>query len=153
MSRNWERDFEERPARSLFKTGIYAIAIVAGLTVVGSLAGLVTLPFTTGTQIIQKTLDSTNVINNYEWFKRQYADVVAIDQRIVASESALNVFNQSAGDRSTWTFEDKQEFSRLNSVILGLKGQRTSMVAEYNSRSQMANRSLFKTNDLPDQLN
>lgn len=149
MNRNTNNESVWTPV----KYGIIVLAAVSGFSIMASGLGLLTLPFTSGIKIIEKTLDSDNIINNYEWFKQQYADVQAIDKKIVAAETAVASFKAEAGDRSTWTFEDKQESSRLGSVLLGLQNQRASMVAEYNARSQMANRNLFKTNDLPETLN
>lgn len=150
---NWEKRFEEAPRRTAFGVGVSAILIVAGLSAVGSVAYVVLTPIRTATGIIDRVANPDNVIANYEWFKRQVQDVRAIDDRIGVSQQALDGFLASAGSRDGWKFDDRQEYSRLNSVLLGLKSQRTSMVAEYNARTQMANRALFKTSDLPDTLN
>lgn len=103
-------------------------------------------------RVFEKTFDADNMVGNYEWFKQQYQDIKAIDTKIVSTQSSFDTFITSAGDRSTWTFEDKQEFGRLNTIINGLKNQRASMVAEYNARASMANRNIFRTNDLPESL-
>lgn len=150
---NWEKRFEERPRRTILAAGVSAIAIIGVLVVVGAGVGLITLPFRTGAGIVERALSPDNVIANYEWFKRQYQDVQAIDIRLAASREAQVAFEASAGDRASWKFDDRQEWSRLNSIVLGLQGQRASMVAEYNARTQMANRDLFRTGDLPSSLN
>jgi hypothetical protein len=150
---DWEKRFEEKPLRTTFKFGSGLAVALIGISLVAGAVALVVTPFWTASGIVQRTANPDNVIQNYEWFKRQVQDVAAIDSRLQASRRALDVYLASAGDRSKWTFEDKQEFSRLNSIILGLEGQRASMVAEYNARSQMANRALFKTSDLPETLN
>lgn len=150
---NWEKNFEKAPRRTAFGIGVSVIAIVAGLSVVGGLFSVIVAPFRAATGVVNRTLDADNVLSNYEWFKRQVQDVKAMDVRLAASQQSLSRFEASAGARSGWTFEDKQEHSRLSSIILGLEGQRASMVAEYNARTQMANRDLFRTNDLPETLN
>jgi hypothetical protein len=149
---DWETRFAQKPRRTALNVGVSVIAIVAVLGVVGSAIGLITLPFRTATGVLERTAQPDNVIANYEWFKRQYQDVRAIDVRLEASRRAATAFETSAGARTGWTFEDKQESARLNSVILGLEGQRASMVAEYNARTQMMNRDIFRTSDLPAEI-
>jgi hypothetical protein len=95
-------------------------------------------------RIIAKTLDADNVIEEYEWFKTQHQDFLAIKKKAKNADIALQVFSESAGDRSTWTFEDKNEHARLNTIVLGLNNQREDIVALYNARSKMVNRSIFK---------
>lgn len=149
---NWEQRFEEKPRRTILNIGVSAIAIITVIGVVGGALGLITLPFRTAKGVIERTANPDNVIANYEWFKRQYQDVKAIDVRLEVSRKAVSSFETSAGNRSSWTFEDKQESSRLNSIVLGLEGQRASMVSEYNARTQMMNRDIFRTSDLPSEL-
>lgn len=103
-------------------------------------------------RVFEKTFDADNMVGNYEWFKQQYQDIKAYDVKITASQLSFDTFLNSAGDRKTWTFEDKQEYNRQNTVINALKIQRASMVAEYNARASMANRNIFRTNDLPESL-
>ena len=106
----------------------------------------------TAYQVTDKTLNADNVIYNYEWFKRQYNDYLAADRKIKNAEQAVKDFNDSAGPRDKWTFEDKTESARLQSIVTGIRQQRLDIRAEYNAKSQMANRSIFKTGELPDQL-
>lgn len=149
---SWEERFEKNPRRTPFNIGASIILVFAGIGLVGMAVSILTAPARSVTGIVNRTLDSENVIANYEWFKRQNQDVKAIDARLDASRNAVKSFEASAGPRTTWTFEDKQESNRLNSIVLGLEGQRASMVAEYNARTQMMNRDLFRTSDLPAEL-
>ena len=78
------------------------------------------------------------MIYNYEYFRQQYQDVVAIDGKITTmAEGAAS----ATGDEKT----------RLNSVVLGLKAKRQQMVADYNAKASMANRSIFLAG-LPNQI-
>lgn len=104
-------------------------------------------------RVIGKVLDADNIIYNYEWFKQTYQDVKAIDLKIKNAGNMVKRFKVDAGPRTTWAFEDKTEYSRLNAVFLGLQNQRADIVATYNARSKMASRSIFKTGELPEQLN
>lgn len=149
---NLEERFERRPIRTILSLGFSAIGIVALLGMGSCAIGMVANPFHQAARIVNKTIDADNVIANYEWFKRQVQDVNAIDVKVTTAEQAILTFSQSAGPRESWKFDDRQEWSRLNAVLQGLRGQRTQMVAEYNARTSMANRDLFRTSDLPAEL-
>lgn len=104
---------------------------------------------TTTEGVIDQTLTADNAIYNYEWFKQQYEDIQAIEKKIVIAEEKVISFEESAGPRSEWTFEDKNEHARLSSVQQGLESQYEDAVATYNARSQMANRNIFKDGLIP----
>ena len=104
-------------------------------------------------EIVKKTLDADNVLYKYEWFKQTYQDVKAIALKIKNAEAQIAQFKHDAGDRPSWSFEDKNEHNRLNTILLGLRNQREDVVATYNARSKMANRAIFKTGELPEQIN
>lgn len=148
----WGRDFERAPVKTGMSAAMIFILCFAVLSIIGSIAVLITMPMRTATGIAERTFNPDAVIANYEWFKRQVQDVKAIDGRLEAARRARSDFETSAGGRETWKSDDRQEWNRLNSIVLGLEGQRTSMVAEYNARTQMANRDLFRTSDLPETL-
>lgn len=154
--RTWdshEDEFLQDPKRKIRNIFLWTI----GMLLLGSgifwTVSLVTTPLNTAKNVIQKTLKADNVIQNYEWFKQQYQDYNAINQKISDADSSISRFKRDAGDRSKWTFEDKNEYSRLNSIYDGLKYQRADIAGKYNARSQMLNRELFKTSDLPPTLN
>jgi hypothetical protein len=84
-----------------------------------------------GQRIVAKTFDADNVLHNYEWFRNQYNDVLAIDRKIANTAAAV-----------TGT-SDEAERTRLNQVVLGLQNQRESMVAQYNANAQKSNRNIF----------
>lgn len=135
---------------------LIGLAVVGGLIVLPIGCGLYSTYTTVATapsRVVNKTLGTDNIIQNYEWFKRQVQDVGAMDQRLASQKTMLAKFEESAGPRSAWTFEDKTEHSRLTAIVAGLEGQRASMVAEYNARTQMMNRDLFRSKDLPETLN
>lgn len=131
--------------------GVLVGYFVLGYTLVA--LNIVALPlFKLGTkvntnyQIIQKTYDADNVIYNYEWFKQQYETIGALKTKIKNAQESVQAFESSAGDRKSWTFEDKTEHARLQSVVLGLKNQLEDVVATYNARAKMANRNIFQEN-------
>lgn len=126
---------------------------------VGIVLGVFSLPFhaasnivNTGSGVIDKTLNADNAIYNYEWFKQQKQDIDVAKGQYSNAVQALDSFEASAGVRSSWTFEDKQEDARLRSVALGLQNQIIQRVNDYNARASMANRDIFKDGLLPNVL-
>lgn len=127
----------------------FATAIIA-IVIVGPVGCTAYNAFTAPARVANRTLETDNIINNYEWFKRQHNDILAVDKRIETANNDVDAFKNSAGPRSDWDYEDKTEFARLNAILTGLKGNRADMVSIYNAKSQMANRNIFKSNDLPE---
>jgi hypothetical protein len=144
--------FEKRPARTTFRVLVIGFFIIAGLSALGWTFGFITLPFRSASGVAERTLAPDNVIYNYEWFKRQYNEVQAIDVQLAAAEEAKANFEQSAGSRENWKMDDRTEWNRLNSVVLGLRGNRARMVADYNARASMVNRNIFMAGDVPDRI-
>lgn len=99
-----------------------------------------------------QTLNADNAIYNYEWFKQTHQDIIANQEKIDNARIARDNFELSAGDRSTWTFEDKNEHARLNSIVLGLQNHQSQVVANYNARASMANRNIFEDSILPNYI-
>ena len=119
------------------------VLILLGITTCG--VAVVIKPFSA----VSGTLDSDNVKHNYEWFKLRHESVLAIDVQIKQTQATLDQFKAEAGPRDKWHREDREESSRLGAVLLGLKTSRASQAAEYNARSLMVNRAIFKGHDTP----
>ena len=134
---------------SFWKIFWVVVPILIVLTVVGW--GLKTFVFQPA-EVITKTTNADHIIYNYQWFHDQYEAVKATDTKIGVTESAKVDFEEVAGDRENWTWEDKREINQLNAELRGLKNHRASLVADYNSRSKQLNRNLFKSDNLPHTL-
>lgn len=104
----------------------------------------------TAYDVVDKTINADNAIYNYEWFKQTKEDIDAIRLKLDNASVMVDTFKQEAGDRKDWTFEDKNEYSRLNSVKLGLQNHLEQVIADYNARAKMANRNIFINGILPD---
>lgn len=105
----------------------------------------------TGEGIIDKTLTADNAIYNYEWFKQQYEDIKAGQKKLDNAEENHTAFKASLPeDREDWSWEDKQEDARLNTIVLGLENNLEDLIADYNARSKEANRNIFKDGIIPD---
>jgi hypothetical protein len=148
---SWDR-FERAAEKGPWAITWRVILFVAGVGFfIGIIAFLVN-PLIQGGRIVEKTIDADNVLYNYEWFKQQWRDVQAIEDKIKTQDMALVAFREDLGPRSEWGWEDKQEYDRLNSVRIGLEQQREDVVAKYNARSAMANRNIFKGGDCPETI-
>lgn len=147
--KHYEQMAEDNPAKLIKKIvfWIIGLSILVSLTMWGF--GLFTQPL----KVATKTFNADNMIYNYEWFKQQYNDYEAINNKIIQSKKSVKSFKAEAGNRKEWTYEDKNEYSRLVNISDGLSYQKQDIISQYNARSQMANREIFKTNDLPTQLN
>lgn len=130
--------FDRRPRRTMFGWALSLILIAAGVSIVGGVVFGVSNIFTQTGRVVAKTVDADNVIFTYEFFRQQYQDVVAIDGKI--TEMAAGAA-EATGDEKV----------RLNSIVLGLKTKRAQMVADYNAKASMANRSIFLAG-LPSQI-
>lgn len=103
-------------------------------------------------QVVEKTMSADSILYNYEYFKQQWQDIQAQDKKIVTAKQALEDFSKSAGPRENWDFRDKEESQRLQANLTGLHNVRAEMVAQYNARAKMANRSIFMGKDVPSQM-
>jgi hypothetical protein len=125
------------------------VVLLCGAVWIG---GLILFPVQQAGRVVEKTLDADNVIYNYEYFKQAWQDVQAMDQKIITARTAIDDFNVSAGGRDKWDFRDKEESARLSTNLTGLRNVRNDMVATYNARARMVNRSIFMGKDVPSSI-
>ena len=140
------------------KIALIIIAIIGGMILFSGLAmalNIITIPWLKlGRQvqmerdIVTKTYNADNALYNYHWFKERHEAIKATENKIKISKEQVVVFETSAGSRKDWTFEDKTEHARLQSVVQGLKSHYEDIVAEYNARGKEADRSVFQ-DELP----
>ena len=153
---NWRDDYRKDVREvtgevpwTLMRVVTHVVLPVLVLLGIGGFAAYWGGLLSTPAKVIERTLDPDNMIYNYEWFFNKYHDIEAYQGQITEAEGALQRFEDSAGERSNWGFEDKQEWNRLNAVLLGLQNQRRSAIEDYNAKSEMVNRAIFKDGDLP----
>lgn len=123
-------------------------ALGAVLSALGVFSGVASAP----ARVVNRTLETDNIIYNYEWFKRQYQQIGAVTAQEADAQVAVEAFRKDAGPRKDWDFNTSAEYNRLNAVSMGLHNQRLNYVAEYNARARMANRSLFMGRDVPPEV-
>lgn len=137
--------------QSCIVIGIIILLFFGGLGI-----KLLFFPVNTATKLIDtayqaqsKTLNADNAIYNYEYFKSQKESIDATNQKLAIARDAVSTFKLEAGDRTLWTFEDKTESARLSAVAQGIESQLKDMIADYNAKSSMANRAMFKDSIVP----
>ncbi len=125
--------------------------LIVGIYYGGYAIKAILLPVKTTTEqidsagdIIEKTYDADNAVYNYEWFKTQHEKIIAIRSQIKKANQTLNEFKETHGNASNWGYSVNEEYARLLSVKSGLMMQEDNLVADYNARSKMANREIFK---------
>ena len=137
---------EENTGKKVLAAMMILLAIVLFVFVLR----IVCTPVEQETRIHEKTIDADNVVHNYEFFKQQAQDIKATDAKIKTAQTEMSSFKEVAGDRDEWDYNDKNEYARLTANVTGLKNYRNEQVATYNARAKMANRSIFKTKELPE---
>ena len=94
--------------------------------------------------IIDKTYDADNAIYNYEWFKTQYEDIQATERIIGNTKTEMDAYKDMYGNATLWDWQTKQDYNSLQTKYLGQQNYYEDLVADYNARSNMVNREIFK---------
>jgi hypothetical protein len=129
-----------------------AVVLGGAITIGGMVIRACTAPARGLSTVIERTFDGDSVVYNYEWFKRQAGEIRAQDQQVTTADEQVQKLELVLGERSSWDRDDKEEHARLTSIATGLRQERARMVQEYNARSRMANRSIFKGDDVPERF-
>ena len=130
--------------------------LIGGLTpmAIGAIFGAINWGLGLASQparIVTKTLDADNVLYNYEWFKRQWQSIVAIDRMIGQAQESLNEMVRDAAGKPS-TYQGDVAVAEQRRIVQGLRNQRLNYIAEYNARAKMANRNIFMGHDLPPEI-
>lgn len=94
-----------------------------------------------------KTMTAENAIYNYEWFKMQEESIESLYKKEDTAKKQLEEYIKLLPeDKGKWTRDDKNEVSRLQSIVSGIENMTNDAIAEYNAKSNMVNRVIFKDN-------
>lgn len=128
-----------------------SIGILLGIVILNPVIREVLLPWTkystevtSAEKVIQQTYDANNAIYNYEWFKRQQEDIKATERQIDNTVEQQQTFLEFWGPQHLWDSATKREYNKISTTLAGQKNFYADLVAEYNARSQMANRAIFE---------
>ena len=97
--------------------------------------------------VTRKTINADKAIENYEWFKIQESQIQAMYNQEKIQKKSLDDYLEMVGrDSSKWTQQDKSQINFLRTVLDGTRVQVNNMIAEYNAKSTMKHKVLFKNN-------
>lgn len=95
--------------------------------------------------INKKVQDADYAIDNYEWFKQQKQKIDMKKKQVENVRDEMRRFYDVHGnDSSEWSYSEKQQWQRINSRLTGQQQMYQKLVADYNARSSMQTRSVFK---------
>lgn len=126
-------------ARYLLYT-IAAFGIIICLVVAGSILSTVGSVVSAPSRVITKTLETNNIINNYEWFHDQYA----------AYQKQLGIIKDYKEFYATE--QDSLERNKLRMELAAYKNICRKLVTEYNANATKSNRSIFMGTEAPESL-
>lgn len=117
------------------------LAVLIGLPIAGSLYSTFTSVATAPSRVINKTLETDNIIQSYEWFYDVNASYEAKLGQIVQ-------FKQFYSEET-----DSGEKSRLRIDMAAIQQTCRDLTEKYNANSEKMNKSIFKGWSLPATLN
>lgn len=126
----------------VWKWAIWGLVLFAGLAIVGSVTGMLGSIFSAPGRVISKTLQTDNIISNYEFFHDMNKAYLSRTAQIASHRRAM----------ATVPADDKQELARFRIEIEGMRQSCRDMVAKYNANSAKINRNIFKGRDAPEEL-
>lgn len=97
--------------------------------------------------VVDQILDDEKAIRDYEWFIQQEADI----RKCLANEDIARAAHESFAStlpesRSEWTAFDQREEASLRNAVTALEKVTNNAIEDYNARSQMVSRNIFKNN-------
>lgn len=152
--KDWQKDYRRDVSdvagetgwtlkRVFFKVCIPAIIFVVALFVIGY--GL--RWFGEAGEVARDEFGARAAVYKYEWFKDKSNSLTAAEERIKITEAALADFKNDVGVRENWTFEDKDQYSRLTTDLRGQKAHFEQLKAEYRAACLKVTRAVFKGDD------
>lgn len=117
---------EEAFGKKAVSIGVTVIVVMLIITGITAIFGL--WPFSVAKGVINKVANAERIVNQYEWFFDQYA-------AIQAQEANVNA-----------TSPDSPNYAGMVMVL-------NNSISEYNARSKEISRNIWKSDELPYQIN
>lgn len=134
-------------------TGNRIIWLIFLLVLFGGALGFIGRMLSRPAAIIDRVTQPDRVIQNYEWFEEAYNDCLALDNRIATTLKQIDSqFEGLPADRTQWSRQDRDAYNQWQITLNGQRSQRENIVAEYNTKSKLITRNLWKAPHLPYQL-
>lgn len=122
------------------KNVIIAVLALVGLSLALHVFGVFGTVATAPGRVVNKTLETNNIIHNYEWFY----DVNAKYETRIAQVAEYAGYLKAESDPA--------EKARIRTEVSAVRQSCRDLVTQYNANSEKANRSIFKSNNLPEIL-
>ncbi|ELZ03505.1 hypothetical protein C482_03734 [Natrialba chahannaoensis JCM 10990] len=98
-----------------------------------------------GQEVIEQTYNAEHAVSEYEWFRQQYHDIESQRAHVENAYGELDRFYDIHGENpNEWSRTAEEDHSRIQQRITGNQNQLDTLVEDYNARSSMDNRELFK---------
>lgn len=112
-------------------------AAVMAFNVLNTASSVATAPG----RVVQQTMQTDNIINNYEWFHQAHANYQSRLRQIVGHRHFYNAETNAA------------EKARLRMELSAMQQSCRELANTYNARATMTNRSIFMGREAPAELN
>lgn len=122
------------------KYAVIAMIFFAILGLLGNIFGIFSSVATAPGRVIQKTMQTENIIQSYEWFYDVNAAYTARHNQVVQYKSFM------------LSETDKTEIYRLRTELAAMQQTCRDLATKYNANSEKMNKSIFKGWALPDTL-
>lgn len=141
---NWGRDIPS-PRSGIgpgIKWGLAIAGVVAVVAIGGSVLSTLGSVATAPGRVISRTLETGNIISNYEWYHDAYGQYRSRIGQIADVRRQL----EAAGD-------DRAERNRLNVDLGAIRQSCRDLATRYNANATKTNRSIFMGREAPESLN
>jgi hypothetical protein len=143
--------------KSNMKSFLIALGVILGIAlIIFAGIGLKAILFPVNTvfqsmdtsyEVTDKTMTGENAIANYEWFKDQEAYIRQCLKNEEIAKEELDLFVSTLPEnRDKWDRQDKDEEASLRNSYYALQKLTNKAMEDYNAKSSMANRAIFKDN-------
>lgn len=98
-----------------------------------------------GEEVMESQMDADQAIQEYEEFRRLYHEIEAQRQQVQNAYDEEEQFHETYGDDpDEWSRQAETRHGRIHERITGNKNQLEQLTADYNAKSDMAHKSIFK---------
>jgi hypothetical protein len=127
---------------TIVKWAVLSIIGLVGLSIVASFAISIGSVLTSPSRVVSRTLQTDNIVTNYEWFHQAHANYQGRIRQIGAHRKLVETAAGNPG-----------ETSRLTMELAAMQQSCRELANTYNARATMTNRSIFMGREAPETLN
>lgn len=134
------------PGKATWTIAKWLMIIMVVMIPLGLLTGVINF----GGDVASEVFDPKKVVYTYEQFHRDYTSIQSFDVQYQTAKSTHDTFKETIGnDRAKYADADRQMLNMYVQSMVGLRNERNRLAAEYNAKSAMITRDIFKGTSLP----